>query len=956
MTQLRFDCLARPSKTLLITILVVLLSCFAFAPARSQVSGDPFVDHLAPVTRAFALCNATIVQSPGRVMDHATVVVRNGLIVAVGQNVHIPPDAEVIDGESLVVYAGFIDCLSTAGVVIPAPTRDAPTPQDPGEPPRSMAGIQPERDVRAFFSTTGPGIDSLRSAGFTIAHVVPSGGMLPGAGAVVSLGGDSAHTVIVSERSLVAAFAPAHRVYPSTSMAIMATWRNLYRKAAEVIAEAEAYRASPLGRRRSPVDPTIEAFVPVLGGTKRVFFITSDVLELYRAVRLRNELNFSMVVAGLRDPRGALDALKRERLSVILSLDLPRGQDGESDSGRSFADSAVDREADTHNAIDERRVHDFKDIERERRHLENDRISARRELYTFPARLAAESIPFSFGTMGARPGSIRSTLSALVRLGLSPDKALAALTTEPAALLGLGASAGTVEVGRMADLVVTDGDYVTDSTRIVMVIVDGVRYPIRTDDDSSNLKNRPEWRVRSDVGEASVEGLPSQAEVETVNKILRARSTDVPGTILVRNGTVLTVTDGTLTETDVLVQDGIIVRIGKDLHPPADAVVVDATGQWVMPGIIDAHSHLGIDDVNEWTNPVTAEVSVADVVDPFDLNMYRALAGGVTISHAMHGSANPIGGQCQTLKHRYGITDPSGLIMQGAPRTIKFALGENPTRVHGRGHGIAPSTRMGVEQVIRSAFARARAYADGRRNWQEGRGGQPLMDPYFDLRLETLAAILRGEIIVHCHAYRADEILMLMRVFRDFGVKRLIFQHANEGFKVAPEIADFGAMASVFADWWAYKIEVYYSTAYNATVLTRNGVVTSINSDSPELIRHLNHEAAKTMRYGGLTPDEALALITINPARQLGIDDRVGSLEIGKEGDIAIFSGMPLSIYSTCTMTIVDGIVRFDAANDPDDMQMRVDPGAPVAVWSSWDTDYDACMEGAEVVSREEAR
>lgn len=395
------------------------------------------------------------------------------------------------------------------------------------------------------------------------------------------------------------------------------------------------------------------------------------------------------------------------------------------------------------------------------------------------------------------------------------------------------------------------------------------------------------------------------------------------GNLLIKGGTVITITQGVKENADVLIMDGKIAEIGKDLKASAGTRVIDATGQFVMPGIIDAHSHIGIDAVNEGTHPVTAEVNVGEAIDPFDIAIYRALAGGVTISHAMHGSANAIGGQCQTIKHRYGVLDPEAYKMQGAPRTIKFALGENPIRVHGEGQGIVPRTRMGVEQVFRSSFSEAKVY---KKNWEDFRKGLTRLAPEYNLRMETLADILDGKILIHCHSYRADEILMLMNVLRDFGVKKICFQHVNEGFKVAPELAAFGASASVFADWWAYKFEVYYSTAYNAAILTKNGVVTSINSDSDELIRHLYHEAAKTQRYGGLNDDEALRLITLNPAIQLGIDHRVGSIEKGKDADLVIFNAHPLSIYAIPQLTIVDGIVYFDRNNDKADMRLEIDP------------------------------
>ncbi len=419
------------------------------------------------------------------------------------------------------------------------------------------------------------------------------------------------------------------------------------------------------------------------------------------------------------------------------------------------------------------------------------------------------------------------------------------------------------------------------------------------------------------------------------------------GDVLIKNGTVITITNGILEETDVLIQNGKITRIGKNLRTPSGTKEIDATGMHVMPGIIDAHSHIAIDAVNEGTNPVTAEVFTGDAIDPLDISIYRALAGGVTSSHAMHGSANAIGGQCETIKHHYGSYNPEDLRMVGAPRTIKFALGENPMRVHGEGRGIQPRTRMGVEQVFRKAFSEATVYMKAWEKYNNEKNTNPKATaPEYNYRMQTLADILTGDIIIHCHSYRADEILMLMEVCKDFGIKKLCFQHVNEGFKVAPELAEFGAGASVFADWWAYKFEVYYSTAYNASILTKNGVVTSINSDSGELIRHLYHEAGKTQRYGDLSDNEALSLITINPAKQLGVEDRIGSLEVGKDGDVAIFKGHPLSVYAIPQMTIVDGIVRFDINADPADMRMDVNPEEALPAFFLEVKEYDNCMEG----------
>ena len=398
------------------------------------------------------------------------------------------------------------------------------------------------------------------------------------------------------------------------------------------------------------------------------------------------------------------------------------------------------------------------------------------------------------------------------------------------------------------------------------------------------------------------------------------------GNVLIKNATVLTVTKGNLESSDVLVQNGVITQIGKNLTAPAGVNTIDATGKYLMPGIIDAHSHVGLDVVNEGSAPITSEIRMKDVVNPTEIGIYRALAGGVTVSHAMHGSANVVGGQNATLKHRWGSMDPADVIMQDAPRTIKFALGENPTRVHGRGNGIQPRSRMGVEAVIRNGFNEAIQYKKAweKYNLAKVQKGNTTTPPAYSERLQTLADILDGKIIIHCHSYRADEIYMLINVIKDFNIKKVVFQHTNEGFKVAPEIAEYTMGASVFADWWGYKMEVYYSTAFNAAILQKNGAITSINSDSAELIRHLYHEAAKTQRYGGLTDEEALAMITINPAKQLGIEDKVGSIEVGKQADLVIFEGHPLSSYAVPQMTFVDGVKYFDIKKDNNDQRQWV--------------------------------
>ncbi len=935
-----------PRSLLRLLILSLLLPLVCGPSLYAQEGGDERPDPPLPsVTRAFAIRNARIVQAPGKVIQKGTVVMRNGVITAVGPNVPIPYDAQIIEGDSLTVYAGFIDGLSHAGVPKPkGDSKENDKVERPGEPPNDRAGIQPERDVRGMLASTDASLDSLRMAGFTVSHVVPRGRMLPGSGAIVLLSGrNPADMVLRGNASLFAQFEPAEGdVYPSTIFAIMAKWRTLYRDAERKKRGGSIYNENPDGVERPRFDAVSDAFRPVIDGNKPVFFRTETTLDVHRAMKLRDDLKFPLVIAGLKEGWDLAATLKSADLPVFVSLDFPKEKKEEkNEDSTTAADSSkgvTPPPPDDYFLRDER-TSSYKDIVSEKKRLEFRQGESRTEYYAGAGRLNREGVRFGFATLGAASADLRGNIRLAVQNGLPEDAALAALTVEPARLLGLDRNLGTVEQGNMANLVVTNGSYFDKKSSVRFVFVDGEKFEYEAKKDE-----KKDTALAADTARR-VRGLDT---LRANPALAGRRDPEQRGNVLIRNGTVLTVTGGTLTETDILVENGRIARIGKGLTAPAGFDTIDATGEFVMPGIIDAHSHSGTTDVNEWTSPVTAEVAIGDVLDPYDLMMYRALGGGKTVSHVMHGSANVIGGQCQTIKLRYGVTDPEGLVMKGAPRTIKFALGENPTRVHGRGFGVNPSTRMGVEQVLRDAFTKAQRYMMEQQKYEKEKKNPRAVPPAYDLRMETLAAILRGEILIHCHSYRADEILMLMRVLKDFGVTKVTFQHVNEGFKVAPELAQFGASASVFADWWAYKFEVYYSTAYNAAILTRNGVVASINSDSPELDRHLYHEAAKTRRYGNLTEEEALALITINPARQLGIENRVGSIEVGKEADIAIFTAHPLSIYAICRKTLVDGVVRFDRDNDPDDMRLRVDPKSAIETSTVWHEHEDRCMQGTE--------
>ena len=395
-------------------------------------------------------------------------------------------------------------------------------------------------------------------------------------------------------------------------------------------------------------------------------------------------------------------------------------------------------------------------------------------------------------------------------------------------------------------------------------------------------------------------------------------------TIVIQNATVMTEGPKGIFKGSVVVRDGKIVDLGEKVMVPAGATVIEAGGQYLIPGIIDCHSHIaGSGNINEGSVSVSSMVDIKDIINPDDIAIYRALAGGVTTANILHGSANSIGGQTLPLKMRWGKSAQE-LIFAGATPGIKFALGENPKRAgnpQGGGRGATgaiqvgryPATRMGVEDVIREAFNDAKAY---KAEWDAydakvAKGEHPI-PPRTDLKLQALKEVLENKRYVHVHCYRADEILMMIRAADDNGFKVRTFQHVLEGYKVAKEIAEHGAGASTFSDWWAFKIEAIDAIPFNAALMTKKGVVVSLNSDDAELMRHLNTEAGKAMKYGGMNETEALAMVTINPAKQLGIDKTVGSIEVGKDADLVLYDGFPMSDFAKVQKVWIDGAQYFD--------------------------------------------
>jgi len=396
-----------------------------------------------------------------------------------------------------------------------------------------------------------------------------------------------------------------------------------------------------------------------------------------------------------------------------------------------------------------------------------------------------------------------------------------------------------------------------------------------------------------------------------------------PGEILIKNATIMTASHGTINNGSILIRDGKIAEVGANVKArDPNARIIDATGKYVTPGIIDCHSHTGVDgNVNEGSLSVTSMVRIRDVIDPYSPGIYRELAGGTTTANVLHGSANSIGGQNAVLKWKIGKPVDQWFVPD-APPGIKFALGENPKRSNNQGIPATtarryPATRMGVEETIREAFIKAKDYM---REWQEYNArkatDKTAIPPRRDLALDALVEILQGKRMVHSHCYRDDEILMLLNLSDELGFHVQTLQHVLEGYKVAKEMAAHKTGGSTFSDWWAYKLEAYDAIPYNAALMASRGVIVSMNSDSDELARRLYLEAAKAMKYGGVSEEQALRMVTLNPAIQLGIEKHVGSIDVGKDADLVIFSQHPFSVYTMAEMTMIEGEIYFDRNED----------------------------------------
>lgn len=893
---------------------------------------------------AYALRDARIVVEPGRVIEKGTVVIRGGKIEAVGWGIAVPFDAEVIDGEGLTVTAGFIDGLTHRGLDPKAERSrtgagrvfDLSRSAMPATPTDNRKGMTPEFTVSEAVNLDAKDIDGWRKLGFTASLIAPDGIVVTGRSALVSHSGlPRREAILAGPVGLHANFRAPGPDYPNTLMGITAHIR-------QTLLDAEHHRKAwghydRAGRQGAPppTDPALEALAPVLDGKLRVYFEVDSFDEIHRALTFAEEFGLAVGIVGGAEAHRVIDRLKARNVPVLLRAELPE---------EPKVDGADDM------AGPPRRVR----LEQHRKWRE--RAGGAAALHNAGVRVALSSVGLD------KAEKFSGHLRALVKHGLSADGVIAALTSNPAKIFGIDGRAGTVEAGRIAHLAVFTNHPAEADAKVRWLFCDGVKFEYNAGEKgrsrpeatggekTAKVKTKPE--AKKDDKPAGNEAVAKTEPASEIDEDRRPR-TKTGGNVLIRNATILTVTKGTIARGSILVRDGKIVAVGERIEAPADALVIDGTDRYVMPGIIDTHSHMAISGgVNEATLSIVPEVRIKDVVNGSDVAIFRALAGGVTTARLLHGSANCIGGQDAVIKLKYGRS-PQELILHDAPQGVKFALGENVKRTPKR----FPNTRLGVEVTFLRAFADAGAYrAEWERYGRDRAAGRDVPEPRRDLRLEALSRILSGDIRVHCHCYRADEILMLLRTADTFGIKIKSLQHGLEAYKVAPEVAAHGASVSTFSDWWAYKIEAGDAVPHNVALLHEAGALPLIKSDSHELVRHLYLEAAKTVKYGGMPEEEALATITMNAAIQLGLEKRLGSIEVGKDADLAIFNGHPFNTFSRCEMTLVEGEVQFERSGTragPHPMPAQVAAARRKALEISLSADRAYVIRGATVYTME---
>lgn len=922
----------------------------------------------------YLFTNAVIVKDARTTLPNASLLIRKGKIIAVGNVADVPKDAVTIDCKGKYIIPSFIDLYSDYGI---APAQRGGTPFSYSAPAQFNSdtkgaygwnqAIRSETEGVRIFSVDKAKAESFRNIGFGTVLTHQKDGIARGTGVVVTLASARENLVIVKER------ASAHysfskgtssQSYPGSLMGSIALLRQSY-------IDAAWYKNNPSAEG---VNISLQAWnenqkLPQI-------FEANDKWGDVRADKIGDEFGVQYIIKGGGNEYQRINEIKATKASFILPVNYPQPMDVEDPNDAKYVS-----------------LNDLKHWEL---------------APTNPAAFEKTGISFCLTPADLKdPKQFLANIRKAIENGLSESKALEALTQAPATMLAIYDKVGSLEPGKLANFLVTSGPVFKEKTIIYQNWVQGEQYNVKNEEWNTvkgiyalsiqsanttqnfqlevktassasitakdtlqtkfsfngklvNISFTPDKKSASTVRLSGIvtgnrwsgngqnsdgtpvtwaatfsKEVPSKPDSSLTRTVLPSARITYPfgsygwdtlpkqQTLLFKNATVWTSdAAGKLEATDVLVRDGKIVQVNKNISDPK-ATVIDATGKHLTAGIIDEHSHIAAASINEGAQSVTSEVRIGDNLNPDDINIYRQLSGGVTSSHILHGSANTIGGQTQLIKLRWGA-DAEGLKFRNWDPFIKFALGENVKRTTAAANNRFPDTRMGVEQVLMDAFQRATDYESAARKAgavpAKGKKGSVGIDPWSvvrrDLELDALVEIMNKKRFITCHSYVQSEITYTMRVAEKFGFRINTFTHILEGYKVADKMKAHGANVSTFSDWFGYKMEVADAIAYNAAIMQKMGLNVCINSDDAEMARRLNQEAAKVIKYGGVTEEQALNMVTINPAKALHIDDRTGSIKVGKDADLVLWSDHPLSIYAKAEKTVVDGIVYFDRQHD----------------------------------------
>ena len=903
-----------------------------------------------------AFTNATIYVTPEKILKNGTLLIENGKIINFGTAVKIPKGAKIVNLSGKTMYPSFIDLYSDFGIKKPkrAAGRSRST-----QYAASREGyywndhIRPDVDPIKDFSFDAKKAKELLNAGFGVVNTHLQDGIVRGNGLLIALNPNSsnAYRILDTKSAQYLSFsksASSKQAYPGSRMGAMALLRQTYN-------DASWYAQGNMKNK----DLALEA----LNNNKNLvqIFETGNLLDALRADKVGDEFGIQYTIVGSGDEFERINEVKETNANFIIPINFSDAYD--------VSDPLLAQQI------------SLRDMRKWNQEPSNLKV------------LAENGVNFALTTRSLKSvKSFHKNLQKAIRYGFDKEKALAALTTIPATIIG-NSAIGNLRTGSYANFIVTSGDifdakttiyenwvqgdknvvndmHIKDITGNYMLSVNDKNYEliisgkaakqtavIKMEDEKVKSKfsykedwisitlnedkvytrmlgkiinvsnvmqgtafdtqgNETYWSASQQVKKDSKKEKKKEQEEKEAAIVLLPVSypnlgfgnykIPITETILIKNVTVWTSeAAGILKNTDVLLKDGKIAEIGTNLKAKK-AKEIDGTGKHLTAGIVDEHSHIAASAINEGAQNSSAEVTIEDVIDPNDINIYRNLSGGTTSAQILHGSANPIGGRSAIIKLKWGES-ADGMIYDNSPKFIKFALGENVKQSRSPNGTRFPQTRMGVEQLFTDYFTRAQEYEVLKKS------GNPYRK---DDEMETLVEILNGERFISCHSYVQSEINMLLKVAEKFNFRINTFTHILEGYKVADKMAEHGVGGSTFSDLWAYKYEVNDAIPYNAAIMHNAGVTVAINSDDREMSRRLNQEAAKTIKYGGMSELEAWKTVTINPAKLLHIDDKVGSIKAGKDADVVLWSHHPMSIYAKAEKTIVDGKIFFDRNED----------------------------------------